>query len=234
MQQFTQKSAWKGAGRLLKTAWACSINLGMCHKAEFLASAGATSGTAEALTQSSEGQMWPSKSGATGRARYLSLGWDRKRWCPCLQGVCSGWGPALSTGEGQQIVQCQRMWRLTGSSERSYRHNSSNHPTCTTEAVARDLYVFKQQMRLPRSGRLGLTGEQLCREGLGALVGSKLNMSQWLREQGLFSLEKRRLQRFWGEGKPNSSLPMPTRRLSGRWSHAFHSGAWWEVKRQQA
>lgn len=143
-----QKSAWKGAGRLLKTAWVCWINLGMCQKAQSLASAGATSGTTEALTQSSEGQMQPSRSGATGKAWCLSLGWGERRGCPCLQGVYSGWGPALPTGEGEQTVQRQRMWiKLTGSSQRSCRDKGSNHPTaqekkkpetCTCSSSKRD------------------------------------------------------------------------------------------------
>lgn len=86
------------------------------------------------------------------------------------------------------------------------------------EEGAVDLYLFKQHMRLPRSGRLGLTGEQ----GLGVLVGSKPSMSQWLRKHGLFSLEKGSLQRFWGESKPKSSLYMPTGRSSRRWRQALH------------
>jgi len=31
-------------------------------------------------------------------------------------------------------------------------------------------------------------------------------------------------------GVPNSSLPTPTRRLSGRWSQALHISAWWDNK----
>ena len=92
------------------------------------------------------------------------------------------------------------------------RLKSSN---CTREATARDLYLFKQQMRLPRSGRLGLIGEQLCREGLGVLVGSKPNMSKWLREgPGLVQSGKMKAPEVLG--RANSSLPMPTGTLSRR------------------
>lgn len=94
------------------------------------------------------------------------------------------------------------------------RLKSSN---CTRETTARDLYLFKQQMRLPRSGRLELIGEQLCREGLGVLVGSKPNMSKWLREGlGLVQSGKGKAPEVLGRGRANSSLPMPTGTLSRR------------------
>lgn len=232
-----QKSAWKEAGRLLRTAWGCLINLGMCYQAGFPASAGPTSGTTEALTQGSEGQMWPPRSWATGWAWYLSLSWGRRRWCPCLWGGGAVLWLRTCVANTRRWADCavseivRKIHRIFTEILQRQGHKLSS---CTREEGTRDLYLFKQQMRLPRSGRLGLTGEQLCREGLGVLVGSKPNMSQWLREHSLFSLEKGSLRRFWGEGKPKSSLCTPTGRLSRRWRQALHCVAWWEVKRQQA
>jgi len=49
-----------------------------------------------------------------------------------------------------------------------------------------------------------------------------------LRELGLFSLVNR------ASGGCNSSLPVLLRKLTGRWSQAFWSGAWWEDERQWA
>lgn len=86
-------------------------------------------GTAEALAQNSEGQLWPCRAGASGSTRCLSLGQSRRRWCPCLQGMCCGSAPALPTGGSKQNEWCQRMWtRLTASSQWFCREKSSNHP----------------------------------------------------------------------------------------------------------
>lgn len=99
-------------------------------------------------------------------------------------------------------MPCQRMQKrlIDGVCTEILQRQRLKSSNCTKEATARDLYLVKQQMRLPRSGRLELIEEQLCREGLGVLVGSKPNMSKWLREgPGLVQPGQREGSRGSGE-----------------------------------
>ncbi|KAK4824459.1 hypothetical protein QYF61_015837 [Mycteria americana] len=103
------------------------------------------------------------------------------------------------------------------------RLKSSN---CTREKAARDLYLFKQQMRLPRSGRLGLIEEQLCRGGFGGPGGQQTEHEPLAEGAGLVQSGKGKAPEVLGRGaqqqpshayreiikkmKPGSSLETPS------------------------